>query len=330
VSAHLPLAARAWLALVGALLVIALARPARAHDFTPGVLALVEIAAEPGSFEVAWTEPVDSSGLTDRVHVYYPEHCTLEERVLRCGAAGLSGAIRFEGIPSVRTKVVVTVAWSDGRRLEAVATESSPAVDLGRSPSTAWQWIGLGAEHVFTGLDHVAFVIGLFLVVGVRRGTRRLVGTVTAFTVAHSVTLALAARRVIELPREPVEAMIAASIVLVAREALSERDLGADETLTRSRPWLVAFLFGLVHGLGFAGALGELPLAPKTFGVALLSFNVGIELAQLAVLGALLALRRLGPRSGGSASKARTATCYALGAVGAFWFVGRTYLVLKR
>jgi hypothetical protein len=204
--------------------------------------------------------------------------------------------------------------------------------------------LALGTEHVFTGLDHVAFVVGLFLVVQTgrrsRSGTddappwRRLVSTITAFTLAHSLTLGLAAAHVVDLPRAPVEATIAASVLLVGREAL-----GSEETLTRTRPWLVAFLFGLVHGLGFAGAIGELPLARASFGVALLSFNVGIEIAQLLIVGALLLAVHVASRKAATKGDAKRrdrqralamrAACYAIGTLGAFWFFDRAYFVLR-
>jgi hydrogenase/urease accessory protein HupE len=181
----------------------------------------------------------------------------------------------------------------------------------------------LGTEHVFTGLDHVAFVVGLFLVVGPRR---RLLATITAFTIAHSLTLALAALHVVDLPRAPVEATIAASVLLVAREALA-----SEPTLTRTKPWLVAFLFGLVHGLGFAGALGELPLPRASFGVALLAFNVGVEIAQLLIVAALVAVARLSTRiPPEQRARGTRATCYVIGALGAWWFFDRAYFVLKR
>ena len=300
-------------------------RMAWAHDFRPGVLSLDE--AEPGRFDVAWTEPVDAVGEPGQVHIVYPPGCSPEaERTLSCKET-LEGEIAFEGVASSRTKIVVTVRWRDGRTVDGVATGASPRVAIGPgAPTSLLQWIRLGAEHVFTGLDHVAFVVGLFLVVGARR--RLLFTTITSFTIAHSLTLALAALHVVDLPRAPVEATIAASVLLVAKEATS-----SEPTLARTRPWLVAFLFGLVHGLGFAGALGELSLPTKSFGIALVSFNVGVEIAQCVIVAALVVASLLATRANVPAERraqAARASCYVIGALGAFWLIDRAYLVLNR
>ncbi|WP_394830474.1 HupE/UreJ family protein [Pendulispora rubella] len=309
-----------WLLLLAALLVVS---PARAHDFNPGVLTLVEVRE--GRFDVAWTEPVDSLG-SGHIRIGYPPQCNREGDHLACGREGLRGDLTFEGLHTRRTKIVVSVRYLDGEAFDAVVTSDEPRVRLDKAPHSeiASQWIRLGAEHVFTGLDHVAFVVGLFLITGARR---RLLGTITAFTVAHSFTLALAAMRILELPRAPVEAAIAASVVLVAYESTHD-----GPTFTRRYPWAVAFGFGLVHGLGFAGALGELSLPRGAFGVALASFNVGVELAQLAIVGALLVLAWLARTrlSDVRQAMATRAVSLVLGAFGAYWFFDRAYLVLNR
>jgi len=168
----------------------------------------------------------------------------------------------------------------------------------------------LGIEHILTGIDHLLFVIGLLLLVGF---TRRLVLTITAFTLAHSLTLASSALGWLTLRPPPVEATIALSIVLVAAEALHRR-----ETLARRWPALVAFLFGLVHGLGFAGALKEIGLPESHLLVALLTFNVGVEIGQLMTVGAALLLWRVAARWPRLA-RARTALLYAIGGVAAYW-----------
>ena len=210
-------------------------------------------------------------------------------------------------------KVVVSVRHRDGRSFEAIATAEHPRVEIARAaPSSFLAFVRLGLEHVATGLDHVAFVCGLFLIVG---ANRRLVATITAFTVAHSLTLALAAFDVVALPRAPVEATIAASVLLVAVEATSRR-----RTWTKRRPWLVAFAFGLVHGLGFAGALGELGLPHAALPKTLLAFNVGVEIAQLALVGVLVAAERAFLAK----KRPRTALAYAIGTFGAYWLVERT------
>jgi len=301
------------------LLVLACApRLALAHGFNHGVLALHERADH--RFDVAWTAPIDTASGEVAVEPHYPRGCTLAGALLACDG-GLEGDITFPGLTASRAQVVVMVQLLDGRRVEGIATPSNPAVAVhaGQTSGVVQRWIRTGFEHVLTGLDHVAFVIGLFLVVGARR---RLIATVTAFTVAHSVTLALAATGVVNVARAPVEASIAVSVLLVASEALHDRP-----TVTRTRPSVVAFLFGLVHGLGFAGALSELGLPRAALGRALVSFNVGVELAQLAIVGALFLLSRI-TLAGERATKVRRATCYVLGAAGAYWLFDRTLMLL--
>jgi hypothetical protein len=260
---------------------------ASAHDFEPGVLAIVE--ADDGTTTERFTPPTDG-----------------EVKVVHEG-----DVVRFEGLRK-GSKVVVSVRWRDGQSLETVVTADNPRVEIARRSSSFAAFVRLGIEHVAGGLDHVAFVVGLFLVVG---ANRRLVATITSFTVAHSLTLALAAFDVVTLPRAPVEATIAASVLLVAVEATSKRD-----TWTKKKPWLVAFAFGLVHGLGFAGALGELGLPHAALPKTLFAFNVGVEIAQLALVGVLYALRKWTPRL-------RLPLAYAIGAFGAFWLIERTVAI---
>jgi hypothetical protein len=255
---------------------------ALAHDFEPGVLAIVEAAD--GTTTERFTPPTDG-----------------DVKVVHEG-----DVVRFEGLRK-GSKVVVSVRWRDGRSFEAVVTPENPRVEIARASSLFGSFVRLGIEHVAGGLDHVAFVCGLFLIVG---ANRRLVATITSFTVAHSLTLALAAFDVLSLPRAPVEATIAASVLLVAVEATTKHD-----TWTKKKPWLVAFAFGLVHGLGFAGALGELGLPHAALPKTLFAFNVGVEIAQLALVGLLVAVGKRVPR---------VPLAYAIGAGGAFWLFERT------
>lgn len=269
------------------LLVLLFGRDAFAHDFEPGVLAIVE--AEDGTTTERFTPPTDG-----------------DVKVVHEG-----DVVRFEGLKK-GSKVVVSVRWRDGQSLETVVTSDNPRVEIVRRSSSFAAFVRLGIEHVAGGLDHVAFVIGLFLIVG---ANRKLVATVTSFTVAHSATLALAAFDVVSLPRAPVEATIAASVLLVAVEATTDR-----ETWTKKRPWIVAFAFGLVHGLGFAGALGELGLPHAALPKTLFAFNVGVEIAQLALVGVLVVAERWSR----ARKKPRVVLAYAIGAGGAFWLFERT------
>ena len=318
--------------------VLGIASAARAHDFRPGVLSLSE--TEPGVFLVGWTEPVDAARPLE-VRVRFPSHCEHTGNRLECGERGLTGEITFPGLSDPRVRVVVVVTRLDGDRFEAIASGSVPRISLDRPGSSLVAWIHIGSEHVIGGLDHLAFVLGLLLVVGLH--ARRLAATITAFTVGHSITLALATLGVVQLASAPVEATIAASVLLVAREGMPAAEtrtstgdvsqeglsLSRQTTVTRRFPWLVAGLFGLVHGLGFAGALAALGLPEGNEGAALLGFNVGVELGQLAVvaLAATLVLIARRARSFPQA-RARVLTCYVLGAFAAWWVIDRTLGVI--
>jgi hydrogenase/urease accessory protein HupE len=283
------------------------------------VLSLVEIS--PDRFAVSWTEPVDSRRSAPApVAIDFPPGCERTGAILEC-TGGLHGEIAFRDLSGPRVRVVVAIRRLDGTRSEGVATAASPRVDADAGPSIT-SWTLLGVEHIATGLDHVAFLLGLLLVAGL---DRRIVVTVTAFTLAHSLTLALAVLDVVHLPSAPVEATIAASVVLVAREALRPDA----PTLAHRAPWLVALVFGLVHGLGFAGALRDVGLPPGGAPLALLGFNLGVEIGQLALVLAALAVARLaraGFRDG--LARLRAPAAYALGALGALWLVERTAAIV--
>lgn len=308
-----------WLVLALALALPWLASTvAGAHGLYPGVLSLVE--QQPGVFTVAWTEPVDTSGVDAPVEVVFPAHCRRDGERLDCAPGGLHGTLALRGLAEGSTRAMALVRFLDGHTLEAMLTEHEPELALERAPgSSAGAWLWLGVEHILGGLDHLAFVLGLLLVVGTR-GARRLVATITAFTVAHSITLALGATGILTLAAAPVEATIAASVVLVAREATHDQP-----TLTRRAPWAVALVFGLVHGLGFAGALGSWGLPQEALGWSLLWLNLGIELGQLAVIAAVVVLVRV---LGARLARLRPAAAYALGGLAAWWLLERTLAVL--
>jgi hydrogenase/urease accessory protein HupE len=186
-----------------------------------------------------------------------------------------------------------------------------------------WAYLGLGVEHILFGVDHLLFVLCLLLLV---REIRKLLATVTAFTLAHSITLAAATLGFVRVPAAPVEATIALSIVFLARELSRGEHLRS--AVTRSYPWLVAFSFGLLHGLGFAGALAEVGLPQREIPLALFAFNVGVELGQLAFIATVLFLVRgfrLLPLRMPSWSS--VAAGYAIGSVAAFWVFARLSVV---
>ena len=225
--------------------------------------------------------------------------------------------------------VVVVARWADRPGGSAYFRGNQGAVrvalgDLRAEPGSrarvAGTYFGLGAEHILLGVDHLLFVLGLMLLV---RGLGALVKTVSAFTVAHSVTLGASVLGYIPLDRAPIEAAIALSIVLLAREiVVADRGL---VHLTHRKPWLVAFVFGLLHGLGFAGALGDIGLPATAIPLALLFFNLGVEAGQLVFVFALVALHRVLVRArlATSLPKLSPALGYALGALATLWFFER-------
>ena len=234
----------------------------------------------------------------------------------------------MEGVGQRFSAVLVKVFWADGQSRVYTLTAGQPSVTLYGSADDqrgmgeiARAYTLLGVEHILSGFDHLLFVIALLFLVGFQR---RLVLTITAFTAAHSITLALSALGWLSLRSPPVEATIALSIMLVAGEALRSR-----HTLARRWPALVAFLFGLVHGLGFAGALKEIGLPDNHLLVALLTFNLGVEIGQLLTVAAagllFLALRRL-PKL--TPAPARAAALYAIGVLAAYWSIERVVTIL--
>jgi hydrogenase/urease accessory protein HupE len=218
------------------------------------------------------------------------------------------------------------VERSDGTAQVGRVLPLAPRFVVTASPSAfevAQTYTVLGIEHILTGFDHLLFVLALLILV---QGTRRLIATITAFTVAHSLTLFAATLGWLNVPGPPVEAVIALSIVFVAGEIVRARQ--GQPGLTQRRPWIVAFSFGLLHGLGFAGALAEVGLPPLAIPMALLFFNVGVEIGQLVfiavVLGAIAGARRITRRMKIDApSWWWRVPPYAIGGIASFWVVQR-------
>jgi hydrogenase/urease accessory protein HupE len=314
-------------ALSRALLVALFVLPAgtaTAHELSIAEMEVRELS--PGDFMWQWTASGSKPASSELTPVW-PASCTAEPNALRCGEAGLRGSLRVEGVGERYSAAMVKVFWLDGQSRVYTLTDRQPEVQLYGSAEDkrgmgeiAKAYSVLGVEHILGGFDHLAFVIALLFLVGFNR---RLLLTITAFTLAHSLTLALSALGLLVLRSPPVEATIALSIMLVAGEAL-----GKQQTLSRRWPALVAFLFGLVHGLGFAGALSEIGLPQNHLFVALLTFNVGVEAGQLLVVGlAWLAHRALS--SWRPFVAARTPALYAIGGVAAYWSVGRIVAILS-
>jgi hydrogenase/urease accessory protein HupE len=285
-----------------------------AHELSMAEMQLREVAK--GEFIWAWSASEKRGTLQDLTPIW-PEGCRATDTVLHCGEHGLTGTLRIEGVGKTYSAALVKIFWLGGQEHVYTLTAGQPTVRLygaaedGRGMGEiASAYTQLGIEHILTGADHLLFVLGLLFLVGFNR---RLVWTITAFTAAHSLTLASSALGWLVLRPPPVEATIALSIVLVAGEALHQRD-----TLARRWPALVAFLFGLVHGLGFAGALKEIGLPENNLLVALLTFNVGVEIGQLLTVGSAYLLWRACSRLPALA-QARTALLYGIGSVAAYW-----------
>jgi hypothetical protein len=314
-----------------ALLVIValtLPRSAVAHEASLGVLELREM--RPGVFIGYWTmEPTIGA---EHVGLRVPPHCYLRLPELNCGDKGLVGQITIGNLGADMSAALIKIIPLKGEPRSYTISAANPVVSLlgGDAPTLdtwlelAKTYVNLGIDHILLGADHLLFVLGLIWIV---HGGWRLVKTITAFTIGHSASLAAAAFDLIGVPEAPLNACIALSIVFVGIEIIKQQrgEIG----LTARYPWAIAFSFGLVHGIGFAGALAGLGLERRLLPAALLFFNVGVEIGQIAFVLLVLALiwahRRLGaalPRWGDQLP------AYAIGSVSMFWFLGRLVRVL--
>lgn len=318
--------------------------PAIAHELRPAYLQLRQTAAD--SYDVLWKVPARGDDLRLALHLALPDRCgnlTEPRGAFSAGAhterwrvrcpGGLDGAaIRVAGLSGTLTDVLVRLERLDGTSQTARLTPSAPSFVVQPAPGpleVARTYLLLGVEHILLGIDHLLFVLGLLLLV---QGSWRILATVTAFTAAHSITLAAAALGLVHVPQQPVEAAIALSILFVASEtARSAGEAPRSSTLAARWPWSVAFAFGLLHGLGFAGALAEVGLPQNTIPVALLFFNIGVELGQLIFIAGVLALMGfLRPAVTPHRSPAtshwpllRRVLTYAIGGLAAFWVIER-------
>lgn len=313
-----PLRPARWLSLVLLCIVALLATPAAAHDFRPAVLELDEVAT--GRFAVRWrsTSALEVPG-APAYAPRFPSHCTHAGASLDCGPDGLTGTLGIDGIETGYLDVAVRVRWLDGVQRFEILDAEHPTLEVGATQRAAepaaLAYLGLGVEHILFGPDHLLFVLGLTLLVG---WSRRLLWTISAFTAGHAISLVASVLGWVRLPQSPVEAAIALSVLLLAVELTGSR-----QTLTRRWPALVAGGFGLVHGLGFAGALREIGLPEGGMGSALAAFNGGIELGQLIVIGVVLVgAAWVRPRVG-ERTWARKVPAYAMGSLAAAWLVER-------
>jgi len=314
--------------------ILLLAATAGAHEVRPGYLQLNEAAAD--QFDVFWKVPARGD-LRLGIYALLPDNCEETSRVVTRSVGGSytdswsvncpggleGGTIYIDGLAATLTDVLVQITLLDETSRVSRLTSAAPSFVVPAAPTwtqTAATYLGLGVEHILLGIDHLLFVLALLLLV---RGWRQVIVTITAFTLAHSITLAAATLGFVFVPQRPVEAVIALSIVLVAAE-LVHRERGSG-SLAQQMPWVIAFTFGLLHGFGFAGALNEIGLPQQAIPLSLLFFNIGVEMGQILFIVAVYVvwalLKRLVMRL--PAPITSYGPAYAIGTVAAFWTIER-------
>jgi hydrogenase/urease accessory protein HupE len=316
---------------------------ASAHEVRPAYLELHEDA--PGVFRVLWKTPMRgemrlslssefSGGTENLTPVATRDTGGAAVQTWRMKALDpLRGqSVRIRGLEGTMTDALVRIEFADGGTWVKRLTPQAPlaAIPARQSGwSVAGEYLKLGVEHILLGIDHLLFVLALLIIA---RGTMRLVKTITAFTLAHSITLALATLGFVHVPSKPVEAVIALSIVFVASEivrlkapTLAGKGWGEEAaSLTVRKPWIVAFSFGLLHGFGFAGALSEVGLPEGHIPLALLFFNIGVETGQLLFIAAVLTFIALVRRVRVPLPRwTEFVPPYAIGSVAMFWVIQR-------
>jgi hydrogenase/urease accessory protein HupE len=310
-----------------------------AHEVRPAFLEIVQDG--PDHFEATWKQPALgdiavrlaphlSNGWLERSPD--DQFATSAFLIKRWSISAKRGqslpgvSLTIEGLNQTITDVLVRIRMSDGRAMDAILRPDHPSVVLefarvGGLPVLAY--LRLGVEHILTGTDHLMFVLGLLLLVGIRW---RLIKAITAFTLAHSLTLAASAVGWVHVSPPIVESLVALSIVFVAAELAGA--LQGRSGLTHRYPWVIAFTFGLLHGFAFAGALAEVGLPPNAIPASLFLFNVGVEMGQLlfvgCAIGVILALRWVWPRVPSIWTEvSRRLPPYAIGSFAAYWFIER-------
>ena len=324
--------------LLGATLALVGTTAVRAHEVRPGFLDLRETGAD--TYALLWKRPAGGE-IEIRIAPVLPEGCRLatpDRQALTPGAVvvrgtltcpgGLAGmTLRIAGLETTVTDVLVRIKHADGRIESHLLRPATPSLTLGAATSgaeRAFSYFQLGIQHILLGADHLLFVLGLLLLVSDRW---MLVKTITAFTVAHSITLALATLGYASAPLPPLNAAIALSILFVGLEIV--RMWRGETTFTSRHPWVVAFAFGLLHGFGFASGLTAMGLPQAEIPLALLLFNAGVEIGQLAFVVLVVLLERAfrtleihWPRV------LRALPGYAVGSLGAYWTIQRMAVLL--
>ncbi|NIZ60290.1 hypothetical protein DL239_04810 [Sedimentitalea sp. CY04] len=327
------------LALIAALISLGTTH-VHAHALEPGYLEIQALTGETHS--LFWRKP-DVKGKPMAMDVLLPDNCDLRSPPVprhdgaawvsrwtaQCTGGLIGQQILIDGLERTNTDVLVRYQGVDGGSFTTRQTPDQPGFALPENPGALrvlLDYILLGADHILEGFDHLLFVFALLLLI---RDKWRLVGAITAFTVAHSITLAAASMGWLTVPGPPVEAVIALSIVFLAVELAKRRD-GAMR-LSERWPWLVSFSFGLLHGLGFAGALRDIGLPESDLLMALLGFNIGVEIGQLAFVAVVLTIATLAAKLAPaiethlrrSDGPINTALAYSIGGIAAYWVVER-------
>lgn len=325
-------------ALLILVLLATFASGAFAHEVRPAYLELRQ--TEPETYDALWKVPGLGEDLRLGLYVEVPARCTnvteprasmvnnaySERWTVKCAGGLTGGTIHIAGLTATSTDVLVRLERLDGTTQVTRLTPSAPSFMVAAAPramQVARTYLVLGVEHILGGIDHLLFVLALLILV---KGTRRLIATVTAFTLAHSLTLAGATLGFVHVPGPPVEAAIALSIMFVAAEIIHRRQGMAG--LTERFPWVIAFTFGLLHGFGFASALSEVGLPQSAIPLALLFFNVGVEIGQLLFIASVftvIALARQATRRIGMSQPewAWRVPPYAIGSIAVFWIIQR-------
>jgi hydrogenase/urease accessory protein HupE len=323
---------------LAALALALVAAAAAAHEVRPGFLELRETG--PQTYSLLWKKPTGGE-IEIFIAPVMPPECRLQTAgrqqltpgavvvrgTLRC-PGGLGGkTIAIDGLRTTITDVLLRVHHADGRLESHLLKPASPSVTLGAT-TTGWQRAGsylrLGVEHILLGVDHLLFVLGLLLIV---QGRWTLVKTITAFTLAHSITLAVATLGYASAPLPPLNAAIALSILFLGPEIV--RRWRGETSFTIRHPWVVAFAFGLLHGFGFASGLTSLGLPPAEIPLALLLFNVGVEIGQLAFIVLIVLLERsFRVLEVHWPAFAERLPGYVVGTLGAYWTIQRTLVLL--
>ena len=308
--------------------------PVNADEIRPALLDIKE--QNTGLFAVTWKVPMrgdrvlaidaqlpPSLELLGTPTVQKAPGARIEHATYKNNSESLTGkTIVIGGLSALQTDVLLLVQLQDGTSHSAILRPASPTFTVPLQASklkVAGDYWLMGTIHILEGADHLLFVLALMLIVS---GFKPLVKAVTAFTVAHSITLALATLDVVHVPPAPTEAIIALSILFLAVEIIHSRQ--GKISLTEQHPWVVAFIFGLFHGLGFAGALSEIGLPQQEIPLALLMFNVGVETGQLMFIAVVLSLFALLKRLPVTAPQgAWRLMPYTIGSVAAFWVIQR-------